>query len=473
MRPPPTRVPSLLIASLVVASLLAPAAGAAATATTPTANDTPTPTPTANDTATPTPTPTPTPTATPANGSGPAPDLALSNLSAPARVRAGSTYAVAVTATNRGGNGTARLAYDLGGTTAAERRVDLDAGASTRVRFRIDLGNGSAPAAGTEPGSHVHGVRNASGAGPATRLRVTPDVDLSVASFEAPTGVLRGEEFVVVATVANPAAESFTRTVAYRFDGATVIERDVTVPANGTATVALAVSVARIESVVGPVANGTTHDHAVVAPGGARAGDAVRIRRGPSAAADALAVESLSLPDDVGPGDRVLVNVTVRNVATTPFEGQVAYRVAGTTVATGFARVPVGERRRLTLRASYAGVREAAASLPARGIDHGVWIGSTPLERRPVTVRAPPSTPTATATAAAAFTPRATTDTPSPTAAAGSGAATAAATATADGRCERGFVSRCGGTSLDQTTLTVIGVVSSVLGMLYELFQGG
>jgi hypothetical protein len=41
------------------------------------------------------------------------------------------------------------------------------------------------------------------------------------------------------------------------------------------------------------------------------------------------------------------------------------------------------------------------------------------------------------------------------------------------GACARGFFSRCGGTDLDQTTLTIVGTVSSVLGILYEMLTGG
>ncbi|MFB6123009.1 MAG: PH domain-containing protein, partial [Haloferacaceae archaeon] len=83
------------------------------------------------------------------------------------------------------------------------------------------------------------------------------------------------------------------------------------------------------------------------------------------------------------------------------------------------------------------------------------------IASRPVTVEGGTATPTLTPTPA--FTPTATpTATPTPT-------ATATPTPTA---CRRGFFTRCGDAPLDQTTLTVIGTITSILGILFELFKG-
>jgi hypothetical protein len=191
--------------------------------------------------------------------------------------------------------------------------------------------------------------------------------------------------------------------------------------------------------------------------------------RGSNADPSALAVERFRAPDDVRPGGTVRVNVTLRNVGSVPFEGQVAYRLDGVVVATDWIRVPVGERRAVRFRVSYAVVDRAAVPLSSRDTTHGVWIGNESLRERPVTVRAPTTTPTATTpTPTATFAPTATptaTPTVAPT-------GTAVNESAAAEPCRRGFFTPCGGSPLDQAMLTLIGTVASMLGIIYELLQG-
>jgi hypothetical protein len=296
---------------------------------------------------------------------------------------------------------------------------------------------------------------------------VTPDVDVRIEAFDAPTAAARNEPFVVLATVENPGNATVTRTVAYEFDATVVAEKPVTVRAGDRQQVAFEVDVAAVEATVGPVENGTTHGHGVVAPGGASARGAVRVVRGTSANASALAVERFRPPDDLRPGDVARGNATVRNVGSVPFEGQVAYRIDGTVVATEWTRVPIGDSRTVTFRVGHAALNRTNRSAAALETTQGVWVGDEALATRPATVY-DLTTPTAEPTPAFEPTPTATaTDVPTATPATG----TETGTATAEPTCERGFFTRCGGTALDSTTLTLIGVFASVLGMLYELIQ--
>jgi hypothetical protein len=195
----------------------------------------------------------------------------------------------------------------------------------------------------------------------------------------------------------------------------------------------------------------------------------VGVSRGARADASALAVEGFDAPDDLRPGGVASVNVTVRNVGRVPFEGQLVYRLDAAAVATDWTRVPVGESRTVTFRADYADVDRAAVPLSSRDTVHGVWVGNESLRTRPITVHAPVRTPTATPTATATFAPSAT-PVPTPTA---TPSPTAAPSEPGTSTCRRGFVTRCGGAPVDQTTLTVIGTVASTLGIIYELFTGG
>jgi hypothetical protein len=52
------------------------------------------------------------------------------------------------------------------------------------------------------------------------------------------------------------------------------------------------------------------------------------------------------------------------------------------------------------------------------------------------------------------------------------GAPAGTATPTAGDRCERGFFTACGGTAMDETSLTLLGVLLSGLGIVYEMVRG-
>jgi hypothetical protein len=336
------------------------------------------------------------------------------------------------------------------------------------VGFEIDFAAIEAVHGSIEPGTYVHGVRNESGGGVARRLRVSPDVDLTVEAFDAPVEVSHGEPYILLARVGNPGNNSITRTVAYEFAGRTVLDRAVTVAGRDVRQVAFEVRLPDVQAVVGPVENGTTYDHGVVT-GEDRRGGAVRVVQGSSADASALAAESLAVTDDVRPGDSYTVDLSVRNVAATDFEGQLSYRVDGAAVATEWVQVPTGERRTVTVRVRYEEVMDAADPLSARETVHGVFVGDDPVVTRPVTVHAPLEAPTPT--------PEPPTFAPS-TAGGGSSAPTPTASptttapGTADGGCERGFLTACGGTAMDETSLTLLGVLLSGFGIVYEMVRG-
>ncbi|WP_135854787.1 hypothetical protein [Halorussus salinus] len=395
--------------------------------------------------------------------------LVVAGLDAPERVRRGATFAVTATVTNRGeGAGTDPVGYAFGGETVSSRDVSLAAGASQNVTFELstdDLGTGNESAA---VGTYVHGVRNESGAGVARRIRVSPDVDLRVEEFDAPVEISRGGSFVVLATVSNPADISVTRRVAYRFEGETVADKTLTVAGGEREQVAFAVDTAAIAAAGVELGNGTTYDHAVVADGGERDGDAARIVAGPSGDASALAVEEFRAADDLREEGRVYANITVRNVDTVPFEGQLAYRLDGSVVTTDRVEVPVGERRTVRFVADYAAVERAAVPVSSRNTDHGVWVGNDSLARRPLTVEAPVSTPATTAAATPAFTATTTATTEAVT----TSERTGTVSTTTPTTCERGFFARCGGTVFGQTTLTLIGILTSAFGIVYEMLQG-
>ncbi|MDW7536300.1 hypothetical protein [Haloferax volcanii] len=141
-----------------------------------------------------------------------------------------------------------RIEYVFSGSTITNRTVRLAGGASREVQFELTA---SGQLTGTETvstGTYVHGVRNASGAGIPRYLRVTPDVDLAIEAFQAPATAPSDREFVVLATVSNPAETTITRDVAYRFAGTTISEKTITVGSGEQRRVAFAVTTERVEA---------------------------------------------------------------------------------------------------------------------------------------------------------------------------------------------------------------------------------
>ena len=434
-----------------------------------TATSTPTPSPTpraeTNRTATPR-TATPTPPATPTPETTANDTLVVSGVETPDDLRIGDRLVVNATVTNpTSENATGTLRYAFDGATVASRTVTLAPGGSRTVEFDLPFADLAAAAGSVEPGTYVHGVRNASGEGSARWLRVTPDVDLTVERFDAPVEVAHGESYVVLVTVANPGDTSITRRITYEFAGRAVTGRAVTVAGNDDRRVAFEVRLSEVEAVVGPLDVETTHDHGVVT-GDDREGGAVRVVRGSSANASALAVESFEATDDVRSGGTYLVSLSVRNVDTAGFEGQLSYRVDGAVVATEWTRVPVGERRTVSFRVGYDDVVDATYPLSSPETVHGVFAGDEALVTRPVSVHAPvgTATPRPTPTFATTVTPGdAATQTPGgpPTPVPGG-----------EVGCERGFFSACGGTAMDETSLTLFGVFLSAFGIVYEMARG-
>lgn len=383
----------------------------------------------------------------------------ISDVSAPTAVRAGDDVTVTATVTNAGtAEATARVNYSLAGRTATSERLSLGAGESKRVTF-------TGSTAELDPGTHVHGVRNATGAGVAQRLRVTPDVDLTVQKLTAPTEISRADPYVVLGTVDNPAESAITRNVSYVFDGVSVATKRVTVAGGDSERVAFEIRPDSVERAAGSIANDSTHTHAVVADGGSRDGGEVLVRRGAGSDPSALAVQRFDASDDLRPGETARINVSVLNVADAAFEGQLAYRINGTAVDTVWARVPVDARRSVTFTVSHDALDRRAILTTPGETDHGVWVSETALQSRPITVHGPFETETVTD--AATFSD-------------GDGRSNAGredSDGSSTGRgesesCQRGILTPCGGTGLDETTLTLIGIATSVLGILYEMTSG-
>jgi len=435
---------------------------------TPARTATPTPTQTQPDTPTATPvsteTVTPRPTRTVRDTDGDAesrldapPGIEVTNISAPERIRPGETYTVDATVRNpTEENRSERIEYRFNGATVSERPVALAAGESRHLRFVLTA-DGSLT--GTEPvdtGTYVHGVRNESGEGTPRYLRVTPDIDLMVEGFQGPATAPNDRQFVVLATVSNPTETTVTREVTYRFARSVVAEKTVTVGGGERKQVAFAVTADRIEATATSVQRGRTYDHSIATSGGASDGDAVQLRSGSSASPDSLAPQEPTFPTDVREGEQYTVSVPVRNVDTAAFDGQFVYRIGGTTVETQSIELPAGQRRIVEFEIAYADVERAAFPLPSQTVTQSIAVGNTSLASGDVTVHGS-ATETATAT------PRATpdfVDGPDET------------TTAAEEACERGFFARCGQTTIDQMTLTIIGTASSVLAILYELFTG-
>ena len=423
---------------------------------TPGGTETDPPTPTETDARTETSTGTgasPTDTRTDSASSGP--PLVVENLSAPTAVRNGDTMTVAATIRNPGSEtATGTLRYTFDARTVQSRQVTLDPGTSERLTFEVStatIQNGS-----LSPGSYVHGVRNESGKSIPRRIRVTPDADLRLGEFDAPVEVSRNSELIVLATAENPANTSITRRVTYQFAGRSIRNKTVTVPGGGESQVAFAANLSEIDAAGVTVENGTTYNHAIVAEGGASTGDAVRVRPGPSADPSVLAVEGFQAPDRISPGDAVSVTLTLRNVGQVPYEGQLAYRLDGAVVATTWIEVPADNQRVVRFQLQYADIERAAVPVASRQTTHGVFVGSTALQTRPVTIDAPTPTPTPRTTPTPTFEP----------------VDTETATSTPESSCERGFITPCGGSPLDQSTLTRLGAISSMLGIIFELVRG-
>jgi hypothetical protein len=408
-------------------------------------------------------TPSPSPR-TPTTGNG---TFVVSGLETPESLRVGDRLEVTATVTNRASrNATGTLRYSFGGSTVASRTVTLGPGGSTTLEFDLPFSELEATLGSVRPGTYVHGVRNESGGGSARRLRVTPDVDLEVETFDAPLEVSHGEPYIVLATVRNPGNSSITRQVSYEFAGETVLDRAVTVAGDDDRQVAFEVDLSAVETVVGPVDSETTYDHGAVT-GGHRKGGAVRVVRGSSANASALAVASFEATDDVRSGGSYRIELSVRNVDTAGFEGQLSYRVDGAVVATEWTRVPVGERRTVAFRVRYDDVVDATAPLSSQDTVHGVFVGEDAVVTRPVSVHAPVGTETPRPTPTFAATTPVESSTPTV-----AGPTTGTPTPTGGERCERGFFTRCGGTAMDETSLTLFGVFLSGLGIVYEMFGG-
>jgi cell division septation protein DedD len=450
-------------------------------------NGTATPTGTTNDTATPTPIP---PTSTPETGSNgtatpatmtPSPSptasieatgndtLVVAGIEAPEDLRTGDRLVVNATVRNPASdNATGTVRYSFDDAAVASETVTLGPGESTIVGFDLPFSAVEAAVGSVEPGTYVHGVRNASGEGSARWLRVTPDVDLAVGGFDAPVEVTHDEPYIVLATVTNPGNTSVTRQVTYEFAGRAIADRAVTVAGNDDRRVAFEIGLPAVEAVVGPVDAERTYDHGV-ATGDDRGGGAVRIVRGSSTNASALAVESFEAADGVRSGESYVVTLTVRNVDTAGFEGQLSYRVDGAVVATEWARVPIGERRTVGFRLDYDDVVDATYPLSAQETEQGVFAGDEALVTRPVSVHAPvgTATPRPTPTFGATRIPR-DAATPAPA------SATTTPTPAPDGEteCERGFITACGGTAMDETSLTLFGVLLSGFGIVYEMVRG-
>lgn len=458
---------------------------ASATATRSEANGTATPTGT-NRTVTPTPSPTPPAEAdghaTPRTGTptrSPTPRVeaprnstfVVSDIETPDSLRTGDRLVVTATVTNRAsGNATGTIRYSFDGATVASRTVTLGGGESTTLEFDLPFSAVESTVGPVAPGTYVHGVRNESGGGSARWLRVTPDVDFTVERFDAPVEVSHGEPYVVLVTVGNPGNTSITRQVTYEFAGREIANRAVTVAGGDDRQVAFEVRLSDVEAVVGPVDDETTYDHGAVT-GDHRRGGAVRVVRGSSADASALAVASFEATDDVRPGESYRIDLSVRNVDTAGFEGQLSYRVDGSVVATEWVDVPIGERRTVSFRVGYDDVVDATYPLSSQETGHGVFAGDDAVVTRPVTVHAPVGTETPRPTPT--FVTTRTSGEDSVPRSAESTAGTRTPDPAAEGRCERGFFAACGGTSMDESSLTVLGVVLSAFGIVYEMFRGG
>ncbi|WP_424004747.1 PH domain-containing protein [Haloarcula salina] len=285
---------------------------------------------------------------------------------------------------------------------------------------------------------------------------MTPDIDLSIGEFQAPATAPNDRQFVVLATVSNPTETTVTREVTYRFARTAVAEKTVTVGGGERTQVAFAVTADQIEATATAVQRGRTYDHSIVTSGGASVGDAVQLRSGSSASADSLAAQESTFPTDFREGERYTVTVPVRNVDTAAFDGQFVYRIGGTTVETRSIEIPAGQRRTVEFEVGYGDVERAAFPLTSQIVTQSIAVGNTSLASGDVTVHG-------SATETATETPHAT-----PAFVDGSDETTT----TVEEACERGFFARCGQTTFDQMTLTIIGTASSVLAILYELFTG-
>jgi hypothetical protein len=383
--------------------------------------------------------------------------LAVTNLSAPQRIRPGEAYTVTARVENPAGETRAeRIEYVFAGSTVAGRMVVLEGGESRELRFEPTADERLTGSGTPGTGTYVHGVRNESGDGAPRYLRMTPDVDLTVDGFRAPSTAPGDRQFVVLATLSNPAETTVTRGVAYRFAGTVVSKKTVTVGGGERRQVAFAVTTDQLGTSVATVRLGRTYSHSIVTDGGASAGDAVRLRRGGGTTAESLAPGESSFPTDLRDGERYSVAVTARNVGTAAFGGQFVYRIDGHIVETQTVEIPAGQQRTVTFDVAYSDIERAAFPFSTRDVRQSVTVGNVTLAGGEGTVHdidedTPTPTPRGTATFA---------DTPVENG------------TTSGGNCTRGFFARCGGTTLDQMTLTLIGTISSVLAILYEMFTG-
>ncbi|MDQ2072973.1 hypothetical protein RBH20_10560 [Haloarcula sp. H-GB4] len=384
--------------------------------------------------------------------------IAIANLSAPDRVRPGETYTVTAMVRNPTEEvRSERIEYRFNEATVNNRTVVLDAGESQELRFKQTADGRMTGTESIDTGTYVHGVRNESGEGVPRYVRITPDIDLTINGFQDPVTAPNDRQFIVLATVSNPGETTVTREVTYRFAGKPIAEKTVTVGGGERQQVAFAVTADRIEAATTGVQRGRTYDHSISTAGGASIGDAVQLQSGSGASADSLAAQEPTFPTDVREGERHIVAVTVRNVDTAAFDGQFVYRINGTTVATRSIEIPAGERQTVEFAVAYSKVKRAVFPLTSHPVTQSITVGNTSLASHDVTVHG------STTETAATPIPR---ETPTFASQPDNDTGTDGET------CERGFFNECGGTTLDQMTLTLVGTVSSVFAMLYEMARG-
>lgn len=164
----------------------------------------------------------------------------VSNLSAPSVVVQGDTVTVTATVTNPNAvTDTQAVEFRFGGDVVVRDRIELAGGNATTVSYSLNTST-------IETGSYFHGVYTQTDGAPAQLLVVDEIQSFTVSNLSAPDTVTTGSEFTVTANVSNPNEFAIEQPVEFRFQGALVEERSVSIDAESTATVEFRVNTSDI-----------------------------------------------------------------------------------------------------------------------------------------------------------------------------------------------------------------------------------
>jgi len=277
------------------------------------------------------------------------------DLRAPSQVEEGGDITVRATVENIGDEtDSTRVEYRIDGDAIDSQRVELRPDRSTTVRFEANV-----PDIGT--GTYRQGVFiGTTNRGQTTNLRITTQPRFTLTGFEAPPSATVGAPVSAQVTVRNNGDSRATRTVEYRIGNNIVASEDVRIDARSSRTVTLSGNMPSITP--GIYQQSVSVDDDVI-----RRSVEVREQQIPRAVFE---VSNIDAPSEAVAGERIAVEVTVRNTGDSSGSTALEYRIDDNIILT----------KRITLDAGSSRTVEfdiVVPDLSSGGYDQGVFVGDT------------------------------------------------------------------------------------------------